>query len=449
MNRTGIILMLILTTALIVDTITANIYDLISEELASSWGLVFFISNSAIILGTGLLLLLGFIKQKSENLRTTNSAFNKLYKLVKVAQFLIIIVFLIMVIQIITTSQYSVTWLIIIVVVSSIPFYTTMSLLTYRFFLWYRSNIRNVIVLLYGLATGCLLVGQAILDVGVNSVLLDAPVVIESATAGSQVEFPSSNSSYSMTDISSLFLDLATVVLIIDFILLWIASAVLLYGYSQRLVRSRIYWMTIFLPLGIFLFGLFPTLLGIPTADFIFFERDIVLFRVLTTLATIVGGLLFGVSFIALSRRMQQIRQKMVPDYLKIAGYGIALLPIAIVAGIVFIPYPPVGSATCATLALASYLFYIGIYSSAISISEDAELRRSIRRTAENELKLLDSIGIAQMNVQLQDKVTRLVKEYADKMTSKAGVHPYLSQEDAKQYLKEVMEELDKHRGPK
>ena len=207
--------------------------------------------------------------------------------------------------------------------------------------------------------------------------------------------------------------------------------------------------MTIFLPLGIFLFGLFPTLLGIPTADFIFFERDIVLFRVLTTLATIAGGLLFGVSFIALSRRMQQIRQKMVPDYLKIAGYGIALLPIAIVAGIVFIPYPPVGSATCATLALASYLFYIGIYSSAISISEDAELRRSIRRTAENELKLLDSIGTAQMNVQLQDKVTRLVKEYADKMTSKAGVHPYLSQEDAKQYLREVMEELDKHRGPK
>ena len=184
MNRTGIILMLILTTALIVDTITANIYDLISEELASSWGLVFFISNSAIILGTGLLLLLGFIKQKSENLRTTNSAFNKLYKLVKVAQFLIIIVFLIMVIQIITTSQYSVTWLIIIVVVSSIPFYITMSLLTYRFFLWYRLNIRNVIVLLYGLATGCLLVGQAILDVGVNSVLLDAPVVIESADSG-------------------------------------------------------------------------------------------------------------------------------------------------------------------------------------------------------------------------------------------------------------------------
>ena len=143
---------------------------------------------------------------------------------------------------------------------------------------------------------------------------------------------------------------------------------------------------------------------------------------------------------------MQKIEQRMVSDYLKIAGYGIALLPICIVAGIVFIPYPPVGSASCATLALASYLFYVGIYSSAISISEDAELRRSIRRTAENELKLLDSIGTAQMNVQLQDKVTRIVNEHADKMTSEIGVHPNLSQEDAKRYLDEVMKELDENR---
>ena len=441
--------MLILISALIIDTVTANIYDLISKELASSWGLIFFISNSSIIFVIGLQLLLGYVKKKSKNLRTSNSAFNKLYKLVKVAQFLIISVFLIMVIQIITTSQYSIIWLIIIVVVSSIPFYLTLSLLTYKFFSWYRSNTQNVMVLLYGLVAGCLLMGQALLDIGVNSVLLDAPVVIESTVARSQVEFPSSNSSYSMTDFSNLFLDLATMVLIIDFILLWIASAVLLYRYSCRLVKSRIYWMTIFLPLGVFIFGLFPTLLGVPTADFVFFERDIVPFRILATLATIAGVLLFGISFIALSRRMQQLQQKTVSDYLKIAGYGIALLPICIVAGIVFVPYPPVGSATCTTLALASYLFYIGIYSSAISISENAELRRSIRRTAEHELKLLDNIGTAQMHVQLQDKVTRLVKEYADKMTSEAGVHPYLSQEDVKQYLDEVMKELDDHRSSK
>jgi hypothetical protein len=31
-------------------------------------------------------------------------------------------------------------------------------------------------------------------------------------------------------------------------------------------------------------------------------------------------------------------------------------------------------------------------------------------------------------------------------MTNEAEVHPFLSQEDAKQYLKKVMKELDKNR---
>ena len=225
MNRIGNIYLLILISTLIVDAIIANTYDLISKELSSNWGLVFFISNSAIILGTGLLLLSGFIRQKSENLRTNDLVFNKLYKLVKASQIIIITVFVIMIIQILVASQYYVTWLLIITVVSSIPFYITISLLTYKFFSWYRSNIRNRIVLLYGLATGCLLVGQAMLDIGVNSILLDAPIVIDSTVVGSQVQYPSSNPSYSMTDFSNLFLDLATLIFIIDFILLWMASA--------------------------------------------------------------------------------------------------------------------------------------------------------------------------------------------------------------------------------
>jgi hypothetical protein len=165
-------------------------------------------------------------------------------------------------------------------------------------------------------------------------------------------------------------------------------------------------------------------------------------------LATIAGGLLFGVSFLALATSMRQIRQNVVADYLDIAGYGIALLLLPIIANILFIPYPPFGSASCSSLALASYIFYVGLYSSAISISEDAELK-SIRRTAVNELKLLDSIGTAQMSAQLEDKVSKLVKEYSDKIVNEAGVQPDLSEEDAKQYLDEVIKELDKQHSQK
>jgi polyhydroxyalkanoate synthesis regulator phasin len=75
-------------------------------------------------------------------------------------------------------------------------------------------------------------------------------------------------------------------------------------------------------------------------------------------------------------------------------------------------------------------------------ISEDTELRKSIRRTAVNELKLLDSIGTAQMGSQLEGKVSKLVKEYSDKIVDEAGVQPDLSEEDAKQYLDEVIKEI-------
>ena len=98
---------------------------------------------------------------------------------------------------------------------------------------------------------------------------------------------------------------------------------------------------------------------------------------------------------------------------------------------------------------MASYVFSVGIYSSAISISEDAELRKSIRKTAVSELTLLDSIGTAQMSAKLQGEVAKLVKEHSDKMVNEVGVEPNLTVEDAKEYLDEVIEELNKHRNSK
>jgi hypothetical protein len=441
--------MLILISALIIDTVTSNIYDLISKEIDSSWGVTFFISISAIILIVGLILLLSVIKKQSKHLRTTNSAFNKLYKLTIVVQFLIIAAFLFMVIQMISTSQYFVPLLIITLVVSSIPFYISLGLLAQRFFSWYRHSKQNIIVFLYGLAIAFMLIGNAMLDTGVEGVLLNAPLMKKSSVIRFQDDLSINNSSHLMTAISDNFLNLGAVLLIIMYLFLWIASAILLYRYSRRLGKSTAYWMVIFLPPVFFLIGLFHTLLGIPNAKFTFNEQDTILFRILATLATIAGGLLFGVSFLALARSMREIRQNVVADYLDIAGYGIVLLPLPLIANILFIPYPPFGSATCSSLALASYVFYVGLYSSAISISEDAELRKSIRRTAVNELKLLDSIGTAQMSARLEDKVAKLVKEYSDKIISEAGVQPNLSEEEAKQYLDEVIKELDKHRSPK
>jgi hypothetical protein len=66
-----------------------------------------------------------------------------------------------------------------------------------------------------------------------------------------------------------------------------------------------------------------------------------------------------------------------------------------------------------------------------------------------SELRLLDSIGRSQMSARLEGKVAKLAKEYSDKMITETGVQPNLSEEDAKQYLDDVIKELDKHHSPK
>ena len=229
MNRTSFTIMLILISALIIDTITSNIYDFISKEVDSGWGLTFFISVSSTILVVGLILLLGPLKKQSEHLRTTNSAFNKMYKLTVVVQFLIIAIFLFTVIQMVSTSQYFTPLLIIPSVVGPIPFYISLGLLACRFFSWYRSSRQNTIVFLYGLAIAFMLIGNAVLDTGVAGVFLNAPLMKKSSSVQFQDDLSIDNPSHLTTELSGNLLNAAVILLIISFLFLWVVSAVLLY----------------------------------------------------------------------------------------------------------------------------------------------------------------------------------------------------------------------------
>ena len=169
-----------------------------------------------------------------------------------------------------------------------------------------------------------MLIGNATLDTGVVNAFLDAPEIKKASVMQFQDDSSINNSTHLMTMFSVTFLRLAMVLLTISYLFLWIVSAILLYGYSRRLGKSTTYWMVIFLPPVFLLLGMFPSLLGISNANFSFIERDTDLFRILATLAIIVGGLLFGVSFFVLARSMRQVRQGAIADYLNIANYCIA-----------------------------------------------------------------------------------------------------------------------------
>lgn len=167
---------------------------------------------------------------------------------------------------------------------------------------------------------------------------------------------------------------------------------------------------------------------------------DPILFGIIYTLifsaAKPVGGVLFGLAFWTIARSLSRSAVK---DYMLISAYDMILLftsnqPI----GLLLVPYPPFGLATISFMGLASYLIFVGIYSAAVSVSEDTKLRQSIRKIAIKESKLLDSIGSAEM----EQRVIASTKAAQNRMTHESGIETSLTEEDMKQYLEITLKEI-------
>jgi hypothetical protein len=103
---------------------------------------------------------------------------------------------------------------------------------------------------------------------------------------------------------------------------------------------------------------------------------------------------------------------------------------------------------TWAFLGFSTYLASTGFYLSAIRISQDIGLRKSIRQVAteESSSRLLDNIGTAQMEQAIQDRVQKIAKEQEESLKKETGVQQDVSQEDVEAYVKEVLEEVKKIR---
>ncbi|MFZ0894485.1 MAG: hypothetical protein WAZ77_08290 [Candidatus Nitrosopolaris sp.] len=128
-----------------------------------------------------------------------------------------------------------------------------------------------------------------------------------------------------------------------------------------------------------------------------------------------------------------------------ISAYGLILIFTSNQASLLLnTPYPPFGVITISIMGLSSYLVLVGIYSSAISLSQDSKLRQSIKQFTLGEPKLLDSIGTAQMEQEIQKKVIEFTKRNQDKMSEETGIQPSLTDEDVKAYLEQVIKEVKK-----
>jgi hypothetical protein len=434
-NKPILIVISFVIAALIVDTSLIKIYDLISKDSSFVFRIVTFTTIS-ITCVTGQYLILEFVKQKSRGIGTSQGfRLNAVHKTVRIAQYSLMAILVIIILQVVLTSHYNVIVLFAATTISYGLAIGLMALLAYRFFSWFRSN-RNSVVILYGLASMMLAINVLSTLVFVNDILLSKPTEVRANIVGTTLFIEP----YSLT--SSLN-DVYFVTTILSFILMWIATILLLHHHSQRLGRVK-YWIIVSIPLVYFLSQFLSLFLNLFPALFqsqpIFYN---IFFTMIFTLTKPAGGVLFAVAFWIVVRSFSP--HNIVRDYMIISAFGFILLFVSNQAVVlVSVPYPPFGVATISFLGLSSYLIFVGIYASAISVSGDTELRKSIRKYAITESKLLDSIGSAQMEQQIQRRVIDMMRQNQDRLSNETGVEPSLSEGEVKQYLHDVLEEVRK-----
>jgi hypothetical protein len=106
-------------------------------------------------------------------------------------------------------------------------------------------------------------------------------------------------------------------------------------------------------------------------------SQAMIIYTVILASGKPVGGLLFGFVF---WRASKNIGNKFLKEYLSLAGCGIMLLFTSNqVMSLTYLDYPPFGIITVSFLGLASYLMFIGIYTSSICIAQDRELRSTLK----------------------------------------------------------------------
>jgi hypothetical protein len=348
---------------------------------------------------------------------------------VSLIQYILIGLLVFVILQMILISAYNVAIVAAAIAISYILAIVMTGLLALRFFSWFKST-RNTVVLAYTLTAAALSVNAGFTLVYVVNGLLGVSAVVRPHIGHITGFAPYSiilNSGYVISSI-------------VSFIIAWIATILLLRHHSKKLGAAK-YWILVTIPLAYFLGQFQPLFLDLFSA---YRLSNPILFNVLYTVifnfSKPVGGILFGLAFWIIAR---SVRHRALKDYLMIAGYGLLLLFTSNQAAVLInSPYPPFGMATISFVGLSSYLVLVGIYSSAISVAEDSTLRQSIRKLAIRESKLLESIGAAQMEQEIQKRVIGMTKEAERMMIEGTGVEPSVNEEEVKQYLQEVMEEL-------
>ena len=414
--------MAVLTVILTVESQISTIADFIPEQLASSQGIAAFIGIWAIFVVTQYYVL-AFVKHNNKAGRARTRFLHLTHRIVTAAQFLLAGIVALVILEILIAQEYNTVMLSIALSISYGLWIMTLGLLAKAFFSWYRSR-KNFMVLIFGLSMVAYVINGVFGIYTQVDELAKRNSLIASGDVAIFPEFPSS-----INDVYQIAGSVA-------YVLTWIATVMLLRPYIEKFGKLK-FWSIMGATMAYYLiqFPLFS--LGYYTPS----ENSNALTNILIfSLSAIFTGIIFGVAFLSVARTLKI--NTAVRNYMIIAAYGFILFYIAGSTVVLQAAYPPYGLVSVSFTGLSCYLIFNGLYYSAISVSQDTTLRQSIKKSVMEQSKLLDNIGTAEMEKEVQKRVLTVVKKTSADMKERTGVEASMNEGEMKDYVELVIKEL-------
>jgi hypothetical protein len=385
---------------------------------------VFLLVTGVSVIGTFVLLKITDDRFRLEE----NKRFNKIALAVWANYYIVVSILIVIVLQILIYSSYYTG---LLAVNSAISYGFTaflMGILAFRFIKWFLRG-KSLIVLLYGSASVLVASYMVVLTTifFVEIFVHHSPIT----TFESGSIFPEIMPGFE----EALIVTSPQILTAAIFLSFWGGTIAILYANIRRLGKTK-FWFLVTSPIVFFLgtlVSLFPEIQGAaPIGD----PNSIIIPLYITTFSQVIAIGFFAIAFVSMARAIPKHK---IGGYMYITCFGLTLFSVGIIATVSAAGYPPFGLPSVSLVGTFSYLLFNGLNHSAISISQDANLRRSIKASALEQLKLLDKIGTAEREERLEKNIIEITKSKSETFVKQTGIEPSLTMMEAKEYLLEVL----------
>ena len=431
-KKNSLIFILIFTTVMAFESTIVDFSSYSGVRIPIWVNVCIFLMFSILFL-TSSPILLDYVRKitSRESYQTMPLGLRYLQIIVSIALILTASIILIIIVQMLVLNKYSLILLEAQTFISYLSALIFLSFLVFMFVGWLTSK-RNYVIMLYTIAFSLASVNLVVSLIYIESYFSFSmlPDVKPYPITSYIVNLPGS----AITEFLSVVFDVLS---LSSFLLMWVATAILLGQYRHKMGQIRFYSL-MSIPL---IYYMFPFQNYFGDVFFILLLSSPVVFSVIYVLifsaTKQVGALLFSLSFWTASSLVHHDR---VYKSLLISSIGMMILFSSIeIAPLRSHIYPPYGLITEAFLPLGAYLLLIGIFTSAQHISQDAKLRKEFYKSVESQLSLLKNIGVSQMEKQFEEKIKFLQQRSS---VSKTIEEPQLEEEIVKKILHDVLNEL-------